>query len=161
MKTNELTRIELSSQCICITFDDDDNEIESDQCFGCYQDELEYLTGEIGLWLNANGYDDETIIRVQANGITWQRLDGYSDITVADIPEFLNISGDFRIVYEFTADYKTLTARRYSHDEPVGTGLITFTRSPFSRCNFCGDVSECSQVDDDFICKFCSEKEWN
>lgn len=150
--------IELSSECKCVEFDEDDNEIQSQDCWGCYKESLEYLTLELGHWAKANGYDDDVIIRVQFSGVSWQRVNGYGDITLTDIPEFLTLNGDFRIVFELTADYLTLTARRYSHDEPTGTGLITFTKSPFSRCDYCGDPSECLVINDEKVCQHC--KEW-
>lgn len=161
METNELTQIEISSECSCTYLDEYGEEQPMlDHCFsGCYSEQLDYLQRELNKWLKANEWDDETIIRVQFSGVSWQRVAGYGDITVADIPEFLTLNGEFRIVFTLTADYKTLTACRYSHDEPVGTGLITFTRSPFVRCDYCGDVSECSPLDGQQICQHC--KEWN
>ena len=147
--------IELSSSCTCETYDDDDNLIAADNCYGCYNDELEYLQGELEHWAKANGYNDETIIRVNFSGVSWQRVSGYGDITLSDIPNFLELNGDFRIVFDLTPDYLTLTARRYSHDEPVGTGLITFTKSPLAACVACGSVAECSPIDGDPYCTEC------
>jgi hypothetical protein len=160
MNAEQMTRIEISTECNCVEFDEDDNETQASECWGYeYQESIEYLRGELLHWLKANEWTDETIIRVQFSGVSWRRVAGYTDITVADIPEFLTLNGDFRIVFDLTADYQTLTACRYSHDEPTGTGLITFTRSPFSRCDYCGDVSECSPLDGQQICQHC--KEWN
>jgi hypothetical protein len=158
MNAEQLTRIELCNSCTCITYDDQDNEIESCECFGCYQDELAYLKGELAEWLKANKWTDETIIRVSFSGISWQRIAGQADITVEDIPEFLHLNGEFRIVFTLTADYLTLTACRYSHDEQTGTGLITFTESPFTRCDYCGDPSECLNINNEKVCSHC--KEW-
>lgn len=158
MTTEQLTRIELTTECSCELYDDDDNLTPANDCFGCYNDALDDLGHNLNLWLQANGYTDETIIRVQFSGVSWRRVGGYGDITVADIPEFLALNGDFRIVFELTADNKTLTARRYSHDEPTGTGLITFTESPFSRCDYCGDPAECLLINDEKVCSHC--KEW-
>ena len=161
MTTKEKTRIELSTECSCTTLDEDDNEIESYECFGCYDDEKAYLIEQLGLWLNANAWDDDVIIRVSFSGVSWQRVAGYGDITVSDIPEFLHLNGEFRIAFDLTADYKTLTAVRYSHDEPMGTGLITFTKSPFSRCDYCGDVSEFLLVNNEITCGSCYRRNSN
>lgn len=158
MITKEITKIQITTECNCEIYDENDDLTPATDCFGCYDDALAYLGEKIDEWLQANGYDDDTIIRVQFSGVSWQRVAGYGDITVADIPEFLALNGDYRIVFELTADNLTLTARRYSHDEPTGTGLITFTRSPFSRCDYCGDPAECLLINDEKVCKHC--KEW-
>lgn len=158
MTTEQLTRIEITNECNCVFIDDDENESQSPDCWGCYDDRLDDLNDKLAEWLTANEWTDETIIRVQFSGVSWQRVAGYGDITPADIPEFLALNGDYRIVFELTADNLTLTARRYSHDEPVGTGLITFTRSPLTRCDYCGDPSECLVINDEKVCNHC--KEW-
>jgi hypothetical protein len=158
MNVQELTEITLTTECFCTVYDEDDNKQPATDCFGCYDDELAYLAEKLGEWLTANEWTDETIIRVQFSGVSWQRVAGYGDITVDDILEFLTLNGDFRIVFTLTPDNKTLTARRYSHDEPMGTGLITFTRSPLTNCAYCGDPAECSQLDGQEICQHC--KEW-
>lgn len=159
MTVQQLTEIEITTACNCVEFDEDDNELAASQCWGYeYQESVDYLKEKLGEWLTANEWTDETIIRVQFSGVSWQRVAGYGDITVADIPEFLTLNGEFRIVFTLTPDNKELTARRYSHDEPMGTGLITFTRSPFTRCAYCGDPAECSQLDGQEICQHC--KEW-
>lgn len=154
----ETNTIELTNSCNCEIYDEDDNLTPANDCFGCYDDSLAYLGENLDNWAKANGYDDDEIIRVEFSGVSWQRVSGHGDITLADIPEFLALNGDYRIVFNLTADYLTLTACRYSHDEPTGTGLITFTRSPFSRCDYCGDPSECLEINGEKVCSHC--KEW-
>lgn len=158
MTTQEITRIELATECNCETYDEDDNLTPANDCLGCYDDTLAYLDDKLAEWLTANEWTDETIIRVQFSGVSWRNVSGYGDITPSDMPEFLYLNGEYRIVFELTADNKTLTARRYSHDEPTGTGLITFTRSPLTRCDYCGDPSECLIINDQKVCNHC--KEW-
>jgi hypothetical protein len=150
----------LSTECSCTYLDENgDEQPLLDHCFaGCYSDALELLQHELSKWERANGYNDDTVIRVQAEAIGWQRRAGYLDTAAENVAECLKINGDFRITYHLTADYKTLTARRSSHDEPTGTGLITFTKSPLDNCDYCGDIGECSQYDDGLICQHC--KEW-
>jgi hypothetical protein len=149
----------LTTECSCTYLDDDDTEQPLlNDCLDCYSDELEYLQHELAKWQDVNGYNDYTVIRVQAEAIGWERRAGYLDTAAENVAECLKINGDFRITYYLTADYKTLTARRSSHDEPTGTGLITFTKSPLDNCDYCGDIGECSQYDDGLICQHC--KEW-
>lgn len=159
MNTEQLTEMEISTECNCVEFDEDENETAAAECWGYeYQESVEYLKEKLSEWLTANEWTDETLIRFQFSGVSWQRVAGYGDITVADIPEFLTLNGDFRIVFTLTPDNKTLAARRYSHDEPMGTGLLSFTKSPLVLCAYCGDAGECTELDGQPICKHC--KEW-
>lgn len=148
--------IELSTNCSCQIYDENDELKEADFCYGyCWQDVLDELSFAIEKWTEINGYTDSTIIRVQAEAIGWMRQSGYKDVFPQDISKCLNLDSDFTIYYTFSEDYKTLTAQRYSHDEPVGTGRITFTESPFSQCDFCGGLAECKKLNEESICEYC------
>lgn len=150
---------ELESNCTCVYFDEDENELPSPDCWGCFEDELGNLRYELLEWQKANGFEDETLIRVQAEAIGWMRQTGYKDVKAEELATCLFIDGDFTIRYTFTDEYKTLKAVRYSHDEPVGTGSITFTKSPLDKCAMCGEVDYCLILDTETLCEFCHERE--
>lgn len=157
--TSELNTVEITTNCSCVYFDDDENQLQSDECFGCGDDSLEYLEQELGYWLDANGLDDSALIRINASGLGWQRRDGYKDTRADELSKALFIDGDFTIRYTFSNDYKELTAVRYSHDEPTGTGVITFSLSPFAECCRCGEVDECTNLDGELFCPTCERME--
>jgi hypothetical protein len=152
---------ELTTDCTCVVFDDDENQIEADTCYGCYDDALENLRCELEHWQTVNGFDDATLIRLEASGLGWRRRAGYRDIRADEITGALTLNGDYRIHFSFTPDYKTLTARRYSHDEPTGTGEIVFAKSPLEACDYCGEPAECQDLVSEYAteraCTDCAE----
>lgn len=115
----------IQSDCTCEVFNEDEIAIPSDECFGCYGDDLMYLRDEvIAKWVEANGDDASNAVRVEGKSMGWQFLDGYKVVTLDDVAESLNLRGDFRIV--FTLNDWELTARRWSHDEPMGSAEFVF-----------------------------------
>jgi hypothetical protein len=118
--------ITLSTECDCQYYDDNEELQPSLDCYGCYDDELSNLTYELKAWAEANGYDEYTEIRIDGSGMGWTRASGFTTCTIAEIPKALTINGDYRIDFMFSEDYKRLTAVRFSHDEPTGTGLFSF-----------------------------------
>jgi hypothetical protein len=59
--------------------------------------------------------------------MTWQGIMGWAYTTPERLVDTLSLNGDFRLVFEF--DGENLTAIRYSHDEPVGTGKFVIELS--------------------------------
>lgn len=115
----------LQSDCTCEVFNDDEIASPSDECFGCYDDDLMYLRDEvIAKWVEVNGYASNTV-RIDGKGLGWQNLSGYKVVALDNVATSLNINGDFRVV--FTLDGTELTAQRWSHDEPMGGAVFTFT----------------------------------
>lgn len=57
----------------------------------------------------------------------WLRQSGFAEClsNPERITELLSLNAEFRLEFELIG--KTLTARRWSHDEPTGTGLFTFS----------------------------------
>lgn len=149
----------ITTACTCTYEDDNGNETESSECFGCYEFDIDNLNYDLTEWAKANGYEDETLIRIEATGLGWERRAGYKDVKVEEIDKALFINGEFTITYEFSADYKTLTAVRYSHDEPTGTGEMTFTKSPLDYCARCGEVDTCREIDGEQFCPVCEQLE--
>ena len=141
---NEMT-MELSSSCSCMYYDEETNtEVESDFCFGdCWTDDYNYFKTEfLPLWLNANGFDEDTIIRIEGSRMTWQNVSGYLDTEANKIIEALNINGEFRLTFTLSSDLMTLKARRGSHDEPTGA-YFEIRKSEAQKCSWCGNIREC------------------
>ena len=114
MDTVEKWEIELDNSCQC---SDDDGNLLTD-CYGCFDDTLTIVDEMIGQWVENIGFDG-TSIKVDGSGMGWDRLDGYAITTVDKIPNALYINGEFRIV--FSLEGESLSAVRYSHDEPTGS----------------------------------------
>jgi hypothetical protein len=159
MITKTSNYIEITSNCICTYIDEDDGQEYEADCVGCYDDQLYNLNEELAKWQKANNFSVDEIIRVEASGLGWTRQSGHKDILITEIPRCLNIDGDFTIKYSFSDDYETLTAVRYSHDEPVGTGEITFSRSPLTNCDRCGYPALCKPFADESFCDYCYDME--
>jgi hypothetical protein len=127
---------ELSSDCRCTKTDDDGNELKdengyaipSEHCDGCWQDDQSNTEYDIILpWLKANDITEGDRIHISVNRATWQNIDGYG-VSKADfksILKMLTFDGDWTLKFTYNGD-KTLTAQRWSHDEPTGTGIFNF-----------------------------------
>jgi len=121
-------RHEITNSCICENYNEETNTYSpADSCYGCWSDEVSNFDYEIiKPWRDANGFDEDTNIRVDFNRVNWNGVSGYGIVkaTASWVISAISINTDWRVV--FTLNGKALTATRYSHDEPVGTGLITF-----------------------------------
>jgi hypothetical protein len=87
------------------------------------------------MWKERNGIEEDTPIVITGSGMTWQRLSGSKVTTMLELDGALSLDGDFRI--EWYLEETTLTARRWSHDEPTGTGLFHF--SHYKPCEKCAE----------------------
>jgi hypothetical protein len=116
----------LTTDCVCESASIDSNGEEvwttGEDCFGCYDDSVEWLRVLVRTWAKENGLPSETV-RIEGTGLGWQKLSGYKVVDISEI-ENLDLSGEYRI--EFTLDGKELTAQRWSHDEPMGGARFTF-----------------------------------
>ncbi len=131
---------EITNNCVCEEYDDETGEskldeqgypIPSQECFGCYEDAMANLKYEvIKPWLDANGYDEDTELVARGTGMTWQRLSGYATTTPKKMVDTLSLNGDWTLQFTLADNGKTLSVVRYSHDEPTGTGAITFAPKP-------------------------------
>lgn len=115
----------LTTDCTCEYYDENDELVPSDDCLGCYEDELFDLREKLDMWIE---YHDASYVRVDASGLGWMKRSGYTvtTATAKHVIDMLTLNGDYRAEFYFDAE-NNLTARRWSHDEPVGTGLFTFT----------------------------------
>jgi hypothetical protein len=130
----------ITNNCICEEYDEETGEslldehgypVMSQECFGCYKDALDSLEyGVINPWLEANGYDEDTELVARGTGLSWRRLSGYANTTPKTMVETLSLDGDWTLRFTLADSGKTLSVVRYSHDEPTGTGAITFEQKP-------------------------------
>jgi hypothetical protein len=120
----EITEWKLTSQCVCI----DDNDEPSEECFDCYQDELDLFESEMLMpYLAGKGWEMDTPIKVTNSRLGWRGISGYAYTTPEKLIEKLALDGEWTLRFEF--DGHDLTAIRYSHDEPMGTGKFEFELS--------------------------------
>jgi hypothetical protein len=112
----EIKNFEISSECSCVEFDEDENESQSSECWGCFDDDLSNFRYEIlNPWLEANGWDEDTIILVQGLGMHWNHVAGWTNARASEVVDALKLNGDFTLRYKLEG--KTLTCVRSSHDE--------------------------------------------
>jgi hypothetical protein len=122
--------ISITSECTCMEYDPekgDYTEEPSKECFGCYSDDVENLKLSIlEPWLASHnlGGNDSLIIECPALGWTYSAAYAIVDADAQEIINTMILNGDFRVV--FTLKGSELSAIRYSHDEPTGTGTFTF-----------------------------------
>ena len=154
---DEIQMTTITTDCLCQVEDEETGEWrESDSCFGdCgewQEDDAYWLQDE---WRKANGIEEDDPILIQVDRIGWTNASAYKWTTAKEVYKSLYLDGDFRI--EFTLTGNTLTAIRYSHDEPVGTGTFTFTH--YKGCDRCGEPVEASiHAEELGMCVECSNK---
>lgn len=131
---------ELSNTCRCIATDDDGNELKDengypvgvDYCYGCWQDDLGNIEFDIiEPWKKANGISNSDYVIISVERATWLNVSGHGICNgeFKNIVNSVSLDGD-DCTLKFTYDGdKTLTAQRWSHDEPTGTGIFTFRKA--------------------------------
>jgi hypothetical protein len=119
----------VTTDCLC----ENEDGTPQEYCDNCYEWQKEDVFELLGQWYLLNGIDENDPILIEGKGMTWQRLDGYKWTTPMELDGALSLDGDFRI--EWYLEGNELTARRWSHDEPTGTGLFTFTH--YLECEKC------------------------
>jgi len=130
---------ELSSDCRCTATDDDGEELKDEHgypvaanyCDGCWEDDLSNTESEIiEPWLKANGITEEDYLYISVNKATWLNVSGYGvgKANLKKIIDLMTFNGDWTLKFTYNR-HKTLTAQRWSHDEPMGTGIFTFRKA--------------------------------
>jgi hypothetical protein len=131
MITAKLTA-SVSTDCQC---ENEDGSM-AEECFGdCYEWQKEGVFELLGMWYLANGIEEDDPILIENDKMTWRNVGGYKWTTPMELDGALSLDGDFRL--EWYLEENELTARRWSHDEPVGTGLFTFTH--YKGCVKCDE----------------------
>lgn len=113
MDTLEKLVVTLQSDCTC----SNEDETPASDCFGCWDDSVEYFKEVISTWRERAGIDAD-LVSIEGRGMTWQSLSGHAITNLDTLYKALTINGDFRLT--FTLEGETLTATRHSHDEPMG-----------------------------------------
>jgi hypothetical protein len=133
MTTAQKLIAEVTTDCLCTN---EDGTLMEDNCYGeCYEWQKEVVFYVLGQWQKDNNIDDNDHILIDGSGMGWQRKAGFKWTTMDKLHGALALDrGDFRI--EWYLENNILTARRYSHDEPTGTGLFHF--SHYKPCEKCG-----------------------
>jgi hypothetical protein len=132
MTTIEKQTVRVSTDCLC----ENEDGTPQEYCYGdCYEWQKEDVFALLGEWQVLNSIDEDDPILVNGSGLTWQRLEGYKWTTMLELDGALSLNGDFTI--EWYLEDTTLTAKRWSHDEPTGTGLFHFT--VHKGCDKCGE----------------------
>lgn len=159
METQELFGWqEITTDCQCQTENDETGEFSpSNECFGdCYEGQKEDVFYLLDEWIQHNNFTNNTLIRIDGSGMGWRSVSGYKDVSVADVAEALFLNGDFRIRYELSQNF-VLTAQRWSHDEPMGSAIFTFFKSPLTMCDACGEIDETRGYEGCEYCLVCLE----
>lgn len=170
MSTETVTKnyeVELTNSCTCTVLDDDaefdiDNYKPAEYCFGdCYDMALDdineyWLTN----WQEANGFDEDTVIRINGYKMGWMSRTGEIDIKIKEIVKTLGFDGDWILKFKFSEDYKSLDIVRYSHDEPTGA-MFTVSKYDSDTCEYCGEVALCEKITDrtgdGLACSYCAD----
>lgn len=133
MNTMEKQTVTVTTDCLC----ENEDGTPQEYCYGdCYEWQKEDVFMLLGEWQLANGVDEDDTIRINASSVGWQGRSGYKDTDILELHGALSLNGDFRI--EWYLENNELTARRWSHDEPVGTGIFTF--DILKGCDKCGEL---------------------
>ena len=89
--------------------------------------EYAVMDGEYAIEEYLTRWDNPQHLRIEGRGVGWQRLAGHKDIpaTWEAIRKALSLDrADFRI--DFTIEGDIFSARRYSHDEPMGASFSIY-----------------------------------
>lgn len=120
--TTTIQTVTVTTDCLC----ENEDGTQQEYCYGdCYEWQKEDVFELLGQWQVINGVTEDDKILITGTGLGWQRLSGWKETDILELHGALSLDGDFRI--EWYLEDATLTARRWSHDEPTGTGLFTFT----------------------------------
>jgi hypothetical protein len=125
--TTTIHPFEMTNTCTCYKTDDEGEAIldsygepePSDYCYGCYDEEIDNLKYcVVEPWLNANGIDEDTLLRVDGSSMGWTHSSGYTfaKANTKSIVEALSINTEWTLRFRVD-DYDNLIAVRSSHDE--------------------------------------------
>lgn len=127
----------VTTECQC----EDEFGTEIESCLGdCYEWMKDDVFGLLGEWRELNAIDEDDHILIECEAMGWNRASGYKWTRPNELDGALSLRGDFRI--EWYLDGLTLTARRWSHDEPTGSGTFHFTH--YKGCDRCGEPVKAS-----------------
>ncbi len=137
---SEVMIANVDTDCQCDTYNEElDEYVPMEYCEGtCYEWQKEDVFHLLGEWQLLNEIDEDDKIIISGTGIGWQSRSGYKETDILELHGALSLNGDFRITWTLDIPNKKLTARRSSHDEPMGANFeIDFIKT--LPCNECGD----------------------
>lgn len=124
--THELARMELTSDCTCTMLDENEAEMPSDECFGCWEDDLEYFKAEfLGPFLDANDLGTYDTLKLDATNMGWRRETAHAYVEARALIDMVALRGDFTLRITLSEDKRELTIIRSSHDELGARFVIT------------------------------------
>ena len=129
MITDYTATLEISTDCTCEYYDDNEELQPHAECYGCYDEDKDFVINELEEWLGRNNVE---AVEVVANGMGWRNTSAIAWLPAdsARIYALLTLNGDFRLVFKWDKEDK-LSVTRYSHDEPVGTAPFEITPVPY------------------------------
>lgn len=109
----------LSSECSCSYYDEDtDTEVESSECFGCFDDDVSNIQLDyLNKWLSANHLERSDVLKIQGTNLGWQHLSGYKLTVADDLIHDLCLNAQFTLYFYANADHTEIQVVRSSHDE--------------------------------------------
>jgi len=125
--TIKTATVELTSDCTCEYYDDEDNLVPSlNDCFGCWTDSVDYFT-EFVLWgyLEAHNLHNDATLRVDVDNLGWDRRSAHTYVSASGLISRLTLNGDFTLRVYLSEDCKTLEIVRSSHDEMGARFVVT------------------------------------
>lgn len=96
----------------------------ADSCFGCWDDSESNFYEALNEWRKEVGVDWD-LVRITGTGMGWDSRSGYAITKFDEALKALTLRGDFRIEAKWEGN--EFSARRYSHDEPMGSAKFVFT----------------------------------
>lgn len=82
--------------------------------------EWDYVLETLTEWADNAGVSHFT---VTGKAMGWTRAEGFTVVAWDKLLDAFILNGDFRIVFTLADGENTLTAVRYSHDEPMGASF--------------------------------------
>ena len=137
---SEVMIAKVDTDCQCDTYNEElDEYVPIEYCEGtCYEWQKEDVFHLLDEWYTLNEIDEDDVILIKGRRMTWQNLEGSAKTDTLNLDSVLSINGDFRIEWKLDVPTKTLTATRWSHDEPMGA-YFDFDFVKMKPCDVCGD----------------------
>ena len=133
-------KVEVSTQCECYACETCNmSYVGEGECYECDTALTPARYCDSICWEDANNMAEEIVedylklmdnpkrLRIEGRRMGWQNLSGYADVkpTWAAIRDALWINGELKLTLK-VEEGGIFTARRYSHDEPVGASFSIF-----------------------------------
>jgi hypothetical protein len=157
-----ILKASVTTYCTCEDYNEEtDTYTPAESCAGyCGEDAEEWASELSQQWLDETPANDYETVRVSATGLGWTRARGYKLVKpeALEIIRALYLNGDFTVEFELDGD--KLTARRWSHDEPMGSAVFTFERVEQCAVSYCEEIEGLKpNRNGELLCEFCLDVE--